>query len=99
MRLRLKDDPCIYRYGGRGWVGKHTALLQGDPDHHGQRPTVAVRYVTTDEIAWVMNTPNQQPQQGNSLAGLPGVMDMPEWAVQNGYRYKSGVAGAVRGAA
>jgi hypothetical protein len=95
MWVRLKDDPCTYRYGGR-WGGKHTALLQGDANQHGQRPTVAVRYVTTDEIEWVLSAPDHAPRPGDSSAGLPGVMDMPEYAVQAGYRYTSRIAGAVR---
>ncbi len=95
--LRLKDDPCVYRYGGwDGWVGKYVALLQTDPDHHGRRYNMAVRYVELDEIAAVLTAPASTAEQGNSLAGLPGVEDMPNYEYSAGYRYTSGPVGAVR---
>ncbi|HEX8859710.1 MAG TPA: hypothetical protein VGC06_11605, partial [Actinomycetes bacterium] len=66
--LKLRDSDLTWRYGGRSY-GAHTALLQGDPDHHGRRYTVQVRHVTTADIAAVLTAPASQPQQGNSNAG------------------------------
>jgi hypothetical protein len=95
--LKLKDSDLVWRYGGHdSWSGKQTALLQGDPDHHGRRYTVAVRYMELSDIAAVLTAPDHQPRQGDSLAGLPGVEDMPNHAYSAGYRYTSGLVGAVR---
>jgi hypothetical protein len=84
--LRLKDDDLTYRYGGKH-LGWYVALLQAEPNHHGQRETIGVRLVKESEISAVLTATQLLLQQGDSSAGLPGVMAMREDHYQSAYRY------------
>jgi hypothetical protein len=86
--LKLRGDDLTYRYGGQDMLsGLHTALLQGDPDHHGRRATIGCRYVKASEVRCVLRAARPGRRQGDSSAGLPGVMDMDEHSYRAGYAY------------